>query len=190
MKAKSKASVTGATAKPSGTVTLPVNRFCAVPAGRLSHSEALAKVREVAGLFERGGEAVTGLYLGLCDLIRTHELEAAEVRPVLLAAGWSKSRASEVLRVAGAPESVWREYSARLVGFKVALQRTRLYRMVGRGSQRYRERMARRAGVRLVQRLDGLPVVEWQLEFGRWRVAAQQLNITNRPISATSTASA
>ncbi len=138
-----------------------------------SRREVLVTLCNLGTLFQKGSEALGGLHLRICDTVRQHELTPEEVRFTLLAVGWGKVRISEVMRVAYAPHKVYNEFSARLIGFKVALSKTRLYYMAGRGKLRYKRRKLQRAAVRLVKRLEENGLREWSFSFREWRITGQ-----------------
>lgn len=153
---------------PDITVNIPSVHWLPQPAD--THREALVTLCNLGTVFKTGSEALGGLYLRICDTVRKYELVPEEVRFTLLAVGWSKVRISEVIRVAYSPPAVYHEFSARLIGFKVALSRTRLYYMAGRGKKRYKRRQLQRAGVRLVKRLEENGLNEWSFAHRKFTI--------------------
>jgi len=156
---------------PAIEVKLPSRHW--LPERADSKRSALVTLCELGTVFKKGAEALGGLYLRICDTVRKYELTPEEVRFTLSAVGWSKVRISEVMRVAYAPQKVYNEFSARLIGFKVALSKTRLYYMAGRGKLRYKRRQLQRAAVRLVKRLEENGLREWSFACREWRISGQ-----------------
>jgi len=64
-------------------------------------------------------------YFDLCNYIRTHQIAPRQVSELLYKMSFTKSRISEINKVANAPDKVWNEYSAKLIGFTKALATTR-----------------------------------------------------------------
>ena len=139
--------------------------------------EVLVTLCNLGATFKKGSEALGGLYLRICDHIRQYEITPEEARFTLASVGFDKVRASEVIRVAYAPAKVYNEFSARLIGFKVALSKTRLYYMAGRGKQRYKRRQLQRAGVRLVKRLEENGLNEWSFAHRKFTITGLRENV-------------
>ncbi|HAV62231.1 MAG TPA: hypothetical protein DCY13_07675 [Verrucomicrobiales bacterium] len=150
-----------------------------LPVRNVTRAECLKELRTLGEHFQKGLEGLGSLYLRITDHIRHYELTAEEVRATFKPVGFQDSRISELLRVATAPETIYREYSARLVGFRIALKKTRMFYMVGRNQPRYRRRQLQRAAVRLVKRLRENNLSEWQFNYGGLQIVAHdELNIT------------
>jgi len=73
---------------------------------------------EFLDVYARAGEK----YFALASALRSAKLEKKDATAVLLAAGLSKSRTSEVVKVSTVPESIWQKYSAQAIGFKAAIE--------------------------------------------------------------------
>lgn len=117
---------------------------------RRNHDEAVQEIDRLAGILKRGAEALSGLYLRICDAIRWHELTDEEIRETL-GKHFPASRVSEFLLVARAPDDVYHRYRAGFFGFKAALDQSRAYRV---GSpEKLRTKQIRRAAERIVSLL-------------------------------------
>jgi len=68
--------------------------------------------------YNRAGER----YFGMCNALRSAKLVKKEGTALLLGLGFSKSRASEVIRLSSVSDAIWAKYSAGSVGFKAALE--------------------------------------------------------------------
>lgn len=79
-------------------------------------------LRKKAEVFHKKSADLQKLYFSLCSYIREKQLEPAVVRRALLAAGFPKSRVSEVFKVSFVSEEIWLEYKAKTIGFKLAYQ--------------------------------------------------------------------
>ena len=112
-----------------------------------SRSEALAEIDRCAGILARGVEALSGLYLRICDQIRDHHLTDDEIRQVL-SPHFPAPRVSEFIRVANAPPETYRRYKAGLVGFRAVLQECRGYRILD--DEHRKRKKIRRAAERLI----------------------------------------
>jgi len=73
---------------------------------------------EFLDVYARAGEK----YFALASALRSAKLEKKDATAVLLAAGLSKSRTSEVVKVSTVPEAIWQKYSAQAIGFKAAIE--------------------------------------------------------------------
>jgi len=67
-----------------------------------------------------------GKYMNVVIFVREHKVEKRCATLSLLQSGFTKSRASEVFRVANAPDKVFENYKAGIAGFKNTLNATRL----------------------------------------------------------------
>lgn len=163
---------------PDVHLVLP-SRWCVHEAG-LPRPACMAELERLARCFEQGAEALEGLYLRLCDFIRFHQLQPDEAREALARAGMRKERVSEVLRVAAAPEDVYRDYEARLIGFRVALERSRLCRMVARSRVEWGKKKLARSGRNLLKLVRNMTAKPYQFRWRGWvLLAVPELNITN-----------
>lgn len=70
------------------------------------------------------GEAGTA-YWQIVTYVREQGVPPAEVRRILIGAGWHKSRVAELLSVANTSDQIYTLYRNRFVGFKLALEKTR-----------------------------------------------------------------
>lgn len=68
---------------------------------------------------------VAGKYLTLCNYIRANKVAPKLVSFELTRLGFKRSRISELNRVSNAPEKLWHEYEAKIIGFDKALELTR-----------------------------------------------------------------
>lgn len=67
-----------------------------------------------------------GKYMNVVVFVRENKIEKRCATLSLLQAGFTKSRASEVFRVANAPDKIFAAYQAGMAGFKNTLNATRL----------------------------------------------------------------
>lgn len=131
--------------KPSPTVLSIPSRWTFE---KQTHAEAIQEIDTLAQLLVTGAEALSGLYLRICDTIRKHELTPDEIRDVL-GKHFPPPRVSEFVRIAQAPPEVYRRYHAGFVGFRATLAACRGYRITADGELHHRK--IRRAAERLVQ---------------------------------------
>lgn len=111
--------------------------------------------RELGKLAETviaGTKAVVGVYMRMCDLVRSSGLTDQEVRDVLLPL-FPPPRVSDILRVSRAPRDVYERYTAGFFSFKAAVERCRLYHITP--TEELRSRKIRRAADRLVELMGG-----------------------------------
>lgn len=113
----------------------------------LDHAGALRELDRLAGVLVEGAEALGGLYMRICDTMREHQLTDTEIRSVL-ERHFPPPRVSEFIRIARAPEEVYRRYRGGFVGFRAALAECRGYHVHGDGW--LTQRKIRRAAERLV----------------------------------------
>jgi len=104
----------------------------------------LAKLAET---LSQGCEAISGLYMRMCDLVRSSGLTDDEVRESLCRQ-FPDSRISEIIRVSRSPEEIYSRYHAGFFGFRAALKECRGYQVTS--SAELHARKARRAAERLV----------------------------------------
>jgi hypothetical protein len=116
---------------------------------------ALDDLRDSSRVLATGAAALCGLYMRMCDCIRRFGFDDAEVRAAIGDA-LPPPRVSEMLRVANAPEDVYRRYRAGFFGFKAALERCRMYSVTA--SDRLRDRKIHRTAARLVLLADARPL--------------------------------
>lgn len=112
-----------------------------------SRVEVLQELDKCAQILVKGTEALSGLYLKMCDMIREHGLTDDEIR-VALCKHFPPPRISEFLKVARAPDLVYRRYRAGFVGFKAVLAECRGYRI--HQDEWLKRRKIRRAAERLM----------------------------------------
>lgn len=115
-------------------------------------TEVGKELSNLASIIVRGCDAIHGVYMRICDLIRDTELTDAQIRDAL-SRHFPSSRISEILRVSRAPEDVYRRYRAGFFGFKAALEQCRGYTVTA--TPELNRRKIRRAAERLVTLLDG-----------------------------------
>lgn len=101
------------------------------------------ELKQLAGIITRGAEAIAGVYMRMCDIVRQGSLTDSEVREIL-APYFPQPRISELLRVSRAPEEVYKRYTAGFFGFKAALRECRGYQITG-GPELLRRKIARAA---------------------------------------------
>jgi len=142
-----------------------------------THPDALARLGELGTIFQKGTEALGGLYLRICDHIRVYKITPDDARATLSKVGFRRQRISEVLRVASAPANIYNEYKARLTSFRIALTKTRMYYMVAKNKPRYRQRQLQRAGIRLVKRMKENGLREWSITHDGFRVSGQTVSV-------------
>lgn len=160
------------------TLTLPTRWY--LPEKGMTRASAIVQLRELGEQFVKGSQALGGLYLRITDHVRHHELDPEEVRPVLRQAGFPVARISEVLRVAGAPEPIYAEYSTSRIGFRVALAKTRLYHLAQGTRLPYKRRQARRMSARLIRQVMAIGVEAWRDRLKGWRLqVVSEVKITN-----------
>lgn len=124
---------------------------------QLSRREAVAELDRLGGIISKGVEALHGVYMGLTDLIRDHGLSDGEVRSAL-AGKFPQPRISELIRVARAPNEVYRRYQCGFFGFKAALQECRGYQITP--SEELHRRKIRRTAERLLHLVKGPATIE------------------------------
>ena len=113
---------------------------------------AIRDVRTLAQVAAQGMVAVAGVYMRMCDLIRSANLTDDDIRSALVDI-FPQSRISEILRVARAPDETYRRYRMGMFGFKAALAECRGYRI--NPTSVLTTRRIRRAAERLVKLSDG-----------------------------------
>lgn len=119
--------------------------------GSNTHAENIAELGRLATVLAKAAEAISGVYMRMCDTIRNGGLDDWEVRQALKP-HFSEARISELLRVARAPEEVYKRYSGGFFGFKAALRECRLYNITP--GEELKRRAVRRAAHRLVSLLQ------------------------------------
>lgn len=125
---------------------------CRWPGARhLSPAEASAEIESLAIVLNKGCEAIAGVYMRLCDTIRSNHLTDRDVRSALRQ-HFPESRISEILRVSRAPDDVYMKYTAGFFGFRAALRQCRYYHVTP--SEHLKWRKARRAAEMLVRLFD------------------------------------
>lgn len=83
------------------------------------------EVKRLAAEIIEGTVKVGEKYLSLCAFIRDNQVAKANATKWLLDMGFSKPRASEVVKVSSASAKVWSEFAAKSIGWRGALQLTR-----------------------------------------------------------------
>lgn len=117
----------------------------------IDRAKAVSEIDSLATVLVRGCEAVTGVYMRLCDLVRNGPLSDLEVRKIL-GAHFPRQRVSEIIRVSKAPEHIYNRYTAGFFGFKSALRECRAYTVTP--NETLRRRQIRRAIGRLIALAD------------------------------------
>lgn len=82
------------------------------------HPEIVKAAVEFKDAYGRAGEK----FFGMASTLRAAKLVGKEATLLMLALGFSKSRASEMLRLSSVSDAIWNQYSAKQVGFRAALQ--------------------------------------------------------------------
>lgn len=113
-----------------------------------SPQEDLREIETLSKIIVEAADAVTGVYMRLCDRIRTSTVPEKEIRTAL-EKHFPQSRASELMRVARAPEDIYLRYTAGFFGFKAALKHCRLYSITPGDELRRRQLM--RAAHRILE---------------------------------------
>jgi len=124
-------------------VTIP-GRFVV---SQLTHEQAIEAVDRLALILSKGIEALSGLYLRVCDTIRDNGLTDDEIRHTL-SKYFPPPRVSEFIRIANAPLETYRRYRAGFIGFRAALNECRGYRILS--TETLTQKKIRRAAERLV----------------------------------------
>jgi len=159
-------------------LTLPTRWFR--PSRQQSREASIEQLRDLGRLFIRSALAVGDLYLRICDHIRAYDLDPDEVTQALRDASFPPSRISEIRRVAFAPENLYREFMSKGLGFRVALEKTRMYYAARRGERRGKRRKLRRASMRVVELVKDLAEGDWEYRAKNHRlVVANEQRITN-----------
>lgn len=84
-------------------------------------SSDAVKIQALADGIVRATAHVGRLYLELCGYIRTNAVSPKLVSHVLAERGFSRSRVSEINRVANAADDVWNRFAAAAIGFRQVL---------------------------------------------------------------------
>ena len=121
-----------------------------------THGEAVLEIDRLARILATGADALRGLYLKICDMIRSHELTDEEIRSVL-GRHFPPPRVSEFVKIANAPPEVYRRYYAGFIGFRAALAECRGYRR--HTTKELHRKKVRRAAERLITLLGQGEVV-------------------------------
>jgi len=127
-----------------------------------SRDAAKCEIQKCVQCLAIGTEALHGVYMRICDLIRQHSFTDAEVRE-LLADRFPPPRVSELLRVANAPPETYRRYRCGFVGFRAALAECRGYRI--NDTEHLKRRKIKRAASRLLSLMGA-----GQVEVGGHRI--------------------
>jgi len=81
------------------------------------HPEIVKAALEFHEAYGRAGEK----FFGMASTLRAAKLVGKEATLLMLGLGFSKSRASEMLRLSSVSDEIWAKYSAKTVGFRAAL---------------------------------------------------------------------
>ena len=92
----------------------------------VSPQDELREIENLSRIITESASAVAGVYMRLCDTIRSSAVSEKDIRAPL-EKHFPQSRVSELMRVARAPEDIYARYSAGFFGFKAALKHCRLY---------------------------------------------------------------
>jgi hypothetical protein len=125
------------------TLVVPARWSC----GRMTHAQAVAEVDNLARMLVNGIAALSGVYLRICDTIRQSGLTDDEIRDGL-GKHFPPQRVSEFIRIARAPDEVYRRYRAGFVGFRATLSECRGYRL--HSDDWLKRRKIRRTAERLI----------------------------------------
>jgi len=87
-----------------------------------AHIEFLA---DIGAKIVLGSAAVGEMYFQAAEYMRKHSLAKELVFDTWKELGFVKTRISEIYRIANSPNDIWREYEAKRLGFKQALNLTR-----------------------------------------------------------------
>ncbi len=98
------------------------------PGRNLTYAEAVVEVEKHAKLLAEGAKRLCGLYMRICDTMRTHGFTNDEMRKIL-SKHFPPPRVNEFIRVVNAPDDVYRRYQGKLIGFRAALQQCRGYKI-------------------------------------------------------------
>lgn len=123
----------------------------------LPYAEAVADLDRLGRIIVKGTDAICGVYMRICDTVRTGRIPESEVRTIL-ARYFPGPRISEILCVSRAPEEVYHKYTAGFFGFKSALKHCRLYNITP--SEELKRRQAKRAANRLLMLLGAPSEIE------------------------------
>lgn len=137
--------------------------------------EVLSQLEAMAQIARNGSEALVGLYMRICDVIRQTNIPHKDARKVL-SKYFCQPRVSEILRVSRAPHDVYTRYRIGFFGFKAALRATRLDQL-GTGANRWE--LNRKRAVRHIRKL--LYDRPGEIEAQGWRVTLTQINVEPKP---------
>jgi hypothetical protein len=112
-----------------------------------TRTDILAELAAMGNTFASGCKAVRGLYFQITDLIREQDFTDMEVRQSL-SKSFSEPRIAELLKVARAPDEIYKRYALRQIGFGAALREARSFTIVK--TERWKNRKLRRSAERLV----------------------------------------
>jgi hypothetical protein len=118
---------------------------------RRDHEQALRELDRLSGILVQGTQALGGLYMRIVTLIRESAMTPAECRKVL-EKHFPESRISEILRVANAPDEIFRRYTAGFFGFRAALKQCRGYQLPD--TAEIQQRKIKRTAARLVRLMN------------------------------------
>jgi hypothetical protein len=113
----------------------------------------LEELESLAPTIVKGVDAISGVFMRLCDTIRKSELPDWKVRQYL-GKHFLPPRVSEIMRVTRAPDDVYLKYSAGLFGFKAALKQCRSFHVTP--TDELNRRKAKKTAQRLVELTGGL----------------------------------
>ncbi len=128
---------------PPATITIP-GRWAG---STLTHAEAVAEVDRLAAILVKGTDALCGLYLRICDTIRLRKFTDDEIRETL-SKYFPAPRVSEFVKIANAPDEVYRRYHAGFIGFRSALAECRSYTI--NSTHALKQKKIRRTAERLI----------------------------------------
>jgi hypothetical protein len=114
--------------EPVAPTTLTIPSRWGSRGSKMTHAEAVAEVEMHAKLLAAGSKALCGLYLRICDTMRTHSFSNEEMKKVL-SKHFARQRVDELIQVVNAPDDVYRKYHAQLIGFRAVLEQCRSYRI-------------------------------------------------------------
>lgn len=138
-----------------GEVTLTFPQRWTV--GCLDLGQSKRELDRLSSICIRGADAVIGVYMRICDLIRSGPLTDDEARSIL-SNHFAQPRVSEILRVARAPDEIYSRYTAGFFGFKAAVRQCRAYNITP--ADELKRRQIRRAIGRLISLAEGPAVFQ------------------------------
>jgi len=88
-------------------------------------NETQSRLLELASATVHAGATLADKFRKMIAYIREKQMEPAAITPVLLAAGFTTSRASEIKTLSLSSDADWEPYEAGKIGFKATLEKVR-----------------------------------------------------------------